>query len=73
MIGLGFSTQDNKLIERDNTMYEKKQVVFKSPDLGQMQAVVIDFKTTIFVPMGTDPVKAKKRYVDQINSKYVKK
>ncbi len=54
-------------------MYEKKQVVFKSPDLGQMQAVVIDFKTTIFVPMGTDPVKAKKRYVDQINSKYVKK
>ncbi len=53
-------------------MYEKKQNVFKSPDLGQMQAVVIDFKTRIYIPIGADPVKAKNRYLHHINSKYTK-
>lgn len=54
-------------------MREKKQPVFKSPDLNKMQSVKVDFKTTIYVPLGADPVKAKQRYLEQINAKYVKK
>lgn len=50
-------------------MYEKKQPVFKSPDLGQLQAVVIDHKTKIFIPLGADPQKAKSRYLERINLK----
>jgi len=54
-------------------MYEKKQPVFKSPDLNNMQSVKVDFKTTIYIPIGADPVKAKKRYLEHVNAKYVKK
>jgi len=54
-------------------MYEKKQPVFKSPDLNKLQSVKVDFKTTIYIPIGADPDKAKKRYLEQINTKYVKK
>lgn len=50
-------------------MYEKKQPVFKSPDLGQLQAVVIDHKTIIFIAPGADPQKAKSRYLERINFK----
>jgi len=44
-------------------MYEKKPIVFKSPDLTKMQVVVIDHKTKIFIAMGADPVDAKNRYL----------
>ena len=54
-------------------MYEKKQAIFKSPDLNKMQSVKVDFKTTIYIALGEDPVKAKKRYLEQMNAKYVKK
>lgn len=57
------------LIERNTRMYEKKQPVFKSPDLGQLQAVVIDHKTIIFIAPGADPVKAKSRYIERLNFK----
>jgi hypothetical protein len=40
--------------------------------LNKLQGVVVDFKTTIYIPLGADPVKAKARYLFQMNSKYVK-
>ena len=45
-----------------NMMYEKRSTTFKSPDLEKLQAVVIDLKTTIFIAIGADPGKARKRY-----------
>jgi len=54
-------------------MAEKKPNVFKSPDLNKLQSVKVDFKTTIYIPLGADPEKAKKRYLEQINSRYVKR
>jgi len=58
-------------IERKQSMamYEKKQVVFKSPDLSKMQAVVIDHKTTIYIENGSDPKKAKHRYFSRFEKK----
>ena len=53
-------------------MAEKKQNNYPSPDLNKLQGVVVDFKTTIYIAKGADPVKAKKRYLEQINAKYVK-
>lgn len=53
-------------------MSDKKQVNFKSPDLNLLQSVTVDHKTTIYIPLGADPVKAKARYLYQINSKYEK-
>jgi len=54
-------------------MYEKKHVNITPPDLNKLQRVTIDHKTVIFIALGADPVKAKKRYIEQTNSKYVKK
>jgi hypothetical protein len=54
-------------------MNEKKKVNFQSPDLNKFQRVEIDHKTIIFIALGADPVKAKQRYLEQINAKYVKK
>lgn len=53
-------------------MKEKKTNNFHSPDLSKLQEVVIDHKTTIFIAVGADPVKAKRKYQEQINSKYIK-
>ncbi|NOQ25347.1 MAG: hypothetical protein GQ564_08290 [Bacteroidales bacterium] len=54
-------------------MSEKKAHVFQSPNLNNFQRVEIDHKTIIFIAIGADPVKAKARYLEQINAKYVKK
>jgi len=43
-------------------MYEKKEVNFKSPDLKELQEVIINFKTRIYIASGDDPEEAKKRY-----------
>ncbi|MCK5028376.1 MAG: hypothetical protein KAR57_01990 [Bacteroidales bacterium] len=53
-------------------MAEKKHHNFQSPDLNKMQAVIVDFKTKIFIPIGADPEKAKIRFLEKINAKYVK-
>jgi hypothetical protein len=44
-------------------MYEKKQINYKSPDLNQLQEVIIDFRTRIYIALGADPVEAKNRYL----------
>jgi len=41
----------------------KKQFVFKSPDLSKLQEVVIDLRTRIYIPLGADPEEAKVRYL----------
>ncbi len=44
-------------------MYEKKQNIVKSPDLRQLQEVIIDFRTRIYIALNADPVEARKRYL----------
>jgi hypothetical protein len=44
-------------------MFEKKQSHnFKSPDMSNLKAVVIDRKTVIYVPIDDDPEEARARY-----------
>ena len=50
-------------------MAEKKQNVVKSPDLNQMQRVVVDHKTTIYIEHGADPEAAKYRYLHRLDKK----
>lgn len=46
-------------------MYEKKQPVFKSPDLTKMQLVAIDQRTKIYIALDADPEEARKRYQER--------
>jgi len=50
-------------------MYEKKPTNFKTPDLTQMQAVVIDHRTTIYIALDADPKQAKERYFSRLGVK----
>jgi hypothetical protein len=43
-------------------MEEKRQVVFKSPDITKMQEIVINPNTRIYIPLGADPEEARSRY-----------
>jgi len=52
-------------------MSEKKQNNYDSPDVGKLQAVEIDHKTTIYIAKGADPEEAKKRYLYRINPKTI--
>lgn len=45
-----------------DSIFEKKQTVFKSPDLNKLQAVVIDHRTKIYIALNADPVEAFNRY-----------
>jgi len=49
-------------------MYEKKQVVIKSPDVSKMQVVVIDSRTRIYIALDADPEAAKIRYIAKLES-----
>lgn len=46
-------------------MYEKKPAISnaKTPDLSKMKAVVIDFKTVIYIAQGASEEEARKRYL----------
>ena len=48
---------------------ERKQVVFKSPDLSKMQEVVIDSRTRIYIEPGDDPDEARKRYLARLEAR----
>lgn len=52
-------------------MSEKKHNNYDSPDLGKLQAVEIDHKTTIYIAKGADPEEAKQRYLYRINPKTI--
>ena len=43
-------------------MQEKKQPVFKTPDITRMQEVVINDRTKIYIAIGADPEEARSRY-----------
>jgi hypothetical protein len=53
---------------KGNTMFDKKQEVFKSPDLRKMQEVIIDLRTRIYIAVDEDPRKARERYLAQFPS-----
>ncbi len=50
-------------------MREKKITIAKSPDLNELQAVLIDERTKIFIPRGADPEKARKRFLMRMAAK----
>lgn len=52
-------------------MNEKKAVNVKSPDLSKLQAVVIDFRTIIYIALGADPEEARARYLERVGAKKV--
>jgi hypothetical protein len=52
-----------------NMMYDKKIATCKSPDLEELQAVVIDIKTRIYIAIGADPEIARKRYFERLEEK----
>lgn len=43
-------------------MQERKQIVFKTPDITKMQEVVINPRTKIYIAVGADPEEARSRY-----------
>ena len=45
-----------------HNMQEKKQIVFKTPDITRMQEVVINPRTKIYIQVGADPEEARSRY-----------
>jgi hypothetical protein len=43
-------------------MQERKQNIFKTPDITKMQEVVINSRTKIYIAVGADPDEARSRY-----------
>jgi hypothetical protein len=43
-------------------MFEKKHANFKTPNLRELQEVIIDARTKIYIALGADPEEAKSRY-----------
>jgi len=50
---------------KNNSIYDKKQPAFKSPDLNKMQVVVIDHRTKIYIAPDADPEEARARYLSR--------
>lgn len=50
-------------------MFEKKQSNFKTPDLKELQEVVIDVRTKIYIAIGADPEEARTRYLSRVGVK----
>ena len=50
-------------------MQDKKQTVFKTPDITKMQEVVINHRTKIYIAIGDDPEEARTRYWARQDSK----
>ncbi len=50
-------------------MFEKKQNVYKSPDLSKLKEVIIDHKTKIYIDPEADVEEAKNRYLYRMPTK----
>lgn len=48
-------------------MFEKKSNNYKSPNLNDLQEVIIDGRTRIYVSIDEDPKKARERYLSRFN------
>jgi hypothetical protein len=46
-------------------MHEKKAVVYKSPDLTKLQAVIIDLRTIIYIALDANPDVAREQYLQR--------
>lgn len=55
--------------KRSKLPLDKKQVIFKSPDLSKMQEVVIDVRTRIYISPDADPEQARVRYLARLESR----
>lgn len=53
-------------------MKEVRKNTPQSPDLSKLRAVLVDYKTTIFIAKGADPEKARMKYQEQMNNKFIK-
>jgi hypothetical protein len=51
-------------------MQERKQIIFKPPDITKLQEVIINYKTNIYIAIGADPEEARSRYLNRPDSKY---
>lgn len=60
------------LFNTQKIMFEKKQSVYKSPDLSKLKEVVIDHRTKIYVAIDADIEEAKNKYIFRIASKRIK-
>jgi len=43
-------------------MYEKKPIIYKSPDISKLKEVIIDHRTKLYIAPGADVEEAKNRY-----------
>jgi hypothetical protein len=41
---------------------QRKQSIFKSPDISQLQEVIIDARTKMYIPLGASAEEARNRY-----------
>jgi len=57
------------MIKKNTSKYDKKPVLFKTPDLSKMQEIVIDGRTRIYIAPGADPEKARTRYLSRMESR----
>jgi hypothetical protein len=57
------------MIKKSHNKYDKKPVLFKTPDLSKMQEVVIDGRTRIYITQGADPEKARNRYLARLEAR----
>jgi len=48
------------------------KATFKSPDLSKLVAVIIDHRTTIYIPQGADVVEARDRYMARYPNRFIK-
>jgi hypothetical protein len=46
----------------------KKTNTFKTPDLREMQEVIINERTKIYIAIGADPEKARSRYFERLET-----
>jgi len=53
-------------------MFEKKAVVFKSPDLSKLREVIIDHRTRIYIAPDADIDEARNRYLTRITARRTK-
>ncbi len=53
-------------------MFEKKPIMFKSPDLSKLQEVIIDHRTKIYIAPGADIEAARDRYLSRNTTRKLK-
>jgi hypothetical protein len=58
-------TLKNRNLINIYNMLEKKRIIFKSPDITQMQEVIINYKTKIYIAVGADPEEARNRHMNR--------